>query len=348
MSDEVKAAFEQQNNGTLNILRSGDAGEMVNKAILAKDAPLADVMYGVDNTFLSRALDAGIFEPYQSPALVSNPGPSSRSTRRTACRPSTSATYASTTTQRRSVEALPHQRPSPTSLTRLTRTSWWSKTQRRLPQGSHSSSLPSCGSATSRARRPRRTPAGIRPGRSTGSSCSANGVLVSDNWEDAYYNQFSGGAGEGDRPIVVSYATSPASEVVGASPAPETPPTANIDDGCFRQIEFVGLLAGARPEAKPLAQKWIDFMLSRQFQEDMPLNMYVLPVDPGAAIPDVFTPDGRPGDAPDRDAIRPDRADPRPGDRGVDRYRPPLDAALAGCCWPRRRSCSCSRSLSIP
>ena len=117
-------------------------------------------------------------------------------------------------------------------------------------------------------------------------------MLVSNDWEDAYYNQFSGGAGEGDRPIVVSYATSPAAEVVGASPAPETPPTANIDDGCFRQIEFVGLLAGARPEAKPLAEKWIDFMLSRQFQEDMPLNMYVLPVDPGSAIPDVFTQTG--------------------------------------------------------
>jgi thiamine transport system substrate-binding protein len=73
VSDDVLAAFEQQNNVTVNILKSGDAGTMVNKAILAKDAPLADVMYGVDNTFLSRALDAGIFEPYQSPALAAIP-----------------------------------------------------------------------------------------------------------------------------------------------------------------------------------------------------------------------------------------------------------------------------------
>src|SRR5678816_2199742 len=73
VSEDVKAAFEQANGVTVNILMSGDAGAMVNQAILAKDAPLADVLYGVDNTFLSRALEAGIFEPYVSPALAGVP-----------------------------------------------------------------------------------------------------------------------------------------------------------------------------------------------------------------------------------------------------------------------------------
>jgi thiamine transport system substrate-binding protein len=298
MSDEVKAAFEQQNNVTLNILRSGDAGEMVNKAILAKDAPLADAMYGVDNTFLSRALDAGIFEPYQSPALADIPAefqvdPQHRVSPvdfgdvclnyDTAAfgadlGPPTLALLIDPRYKNKAVVENPAT-SSPGLAFVLATVAIFGDTLAHIPAtaGPYPSPLP--------------TPS-FFDWHSYWGYLRSNGVLVSNDWEDAYYNQFSGGAGEGDRPIVVSYATSPAAEVVGASPAPSTPPTANIDDGCFRQIEFVGLLAGARPEAKPLAQKWIDFMLSRQFQEDMPLNMYVLPVDPGAAIPDVFTQTG--------------------------------------------------------
>jgi thiamine transport system substrate-binding protein len=91
---------------------------------------------------------------------------------------------------------------------------------------------------------------------------------------------------------VVSYATSPAAEIVFAASPPPTPPTANIIDGCFRQVEFAAVLANGRPEARPLAQKWIDFMLSGRFQEDMPLNMFVLPVVPDAKVPDVFNQTG--------------------------------------------------------
>lgn len=286
MSDEVKAAFEQQNNVTLNILRSGDAGEMVNKAILAKDAPLADVMYGVDNTFLSRALDAGIFEPYQSPALANIPAefqvdPQHR----------VSPVDFGDVCLNYDTAAFNGNLAAPSHTTDLVDSQYKDKLVVENPATSSPglafvlAIVADFGGLPGASARP----AGAMTWQSYWTQLKANGVLVSNDWEDAYYNQFSGGAGQGNRPIVVSYATSPASEVVGASPAPAKPPTANIDDGCFRQIEFVGLLAGARPEAKTLAQKWIDFMLSRQFQEDMPLNMYVLPVDPGAAIPDVFT-----------------------------------------------------------
>ena len=67
-------AFEQENNVKVQFLKSGDTGTALNKAILSKDNPLADVFYGVDNTFLSRALDEDIFEPYASPALAGIPG----------------------------------------------------------------------------------------------------------------------------------------------------------------------------------------------------------------------------------------------------------------------------------
>jgi thiamine transport system substrate-binding protein len=116
----------------------------------------------------------------------------------------------------------------------------------------------------------------------------ANGVLVTDGWEDAYFGQFSG-VSEGNRPIVVSYASSPPAEVVLAESPIEEPPTAAItaDNTCFRQIEFVGILRGT--EHEEVAQKFIDFMLSKQFQEDIPLSMFVFPANSEAALPDVFT-----------------------------------------------------------
>jgi thiamine transport system substrate-binding protein len=73
VSEEVVKAFETANNAKVVFLQSGDAGAMLNKAILTKEAPLADVLFGVDNTFLSRALEADIYEPYASPALQNIP-----------------------------------------------------------------------------------------------------------------------------------------------------------------------------------------------------------------------------------------------------------------------------------
>jgi thiamine transport system substrate-binding protein len=72
----------------------------------------------------------------------------------------------------------------------------------------------------------------------------------------------------------------------------ETPlsdaPTASIvgPDTCFRQIEFVGILKGTQQRA--LAEKFVDFMLGKQFQEDMPLQMFVYPVNPDATLPEEF------------------------------------------------------------
>ncbi|MBE0702893.1 MAG: thiamine ABC transporter substrate-binding protein, partial [Afipia sp.] len=117
----------------------------------------------------------------------------------------------------------------------------------------------------------------------------ANDVYISDDWSDAYYNQFSGSQGSlGVRPLVVSYASSPPVEVLYADPQPETAPTGAIvaDDTCFRQIEFAGILNGTNMEAE--AQQFIDFMLGQSFQEDMPLNMFVFPVNMDAELPELF------------------------------------------------------------
>ena len=115
----------------------------------------------------------------------------------------------------------------------------------------------------------------------------ANDVKVDASWNDAYETDFSAGAGKGDRPIVVSYASSPPAEVYYAPTPPAEAPTAAILDGCFRQVEFVGVLTGtAQPE---LARAFVDFMISPAVQEDIPLQMFVFPVVKGTPLPDVFT-----------------------------------------------------------
>ncbi len=113
-----------------------------------------------------------------------------------------------------------------------------------------------------------------------------NRVLVVDGWEEAYNVRFSGAAGKGDRPIVVSYASSPPAEVIFATPRPTRPRPAVVEDSCFRQIEFAGVLRGARNEKG--ARELVDFLLGERFQEDIPLSMFVFPVDPSAELPPEF------------------------------------------------------------
>jgi len=110
-----------------------------------------------------------------------------------------------------------------------------------------------------------------------------------NDWETAYYTNFSASTGKGPQPMALSYASSPAVEVVYASTPLDDAPTASLvgQNMCFRQIEFVGILKGTQQTA--LAQKFVDFMLSQQFQEDIPLQMFVYPVNQDAALPEVFT-----------------------------------------------------------
>jgi len=116
-----------------------------------------------------------------------------------------------------------------------------------------------------------------------------NDVLITEGWSGAYYEHFTyGSAGSGDRPIVVSYASSPPVEVhFSEEPFEEAPTGVVVGEGsCFRQIEFVGVLDGAKnPD---LARAWVDFMLSKTFQEDIPLHMFVFPANDTAGLPDVF------------------------------------------------------------
>jgi thiamine transport system substrate-binding protein len=274
-SDSVIQAFDQANNVKVVFLKSGDAGAELNKAILTKDAPLADVIYGTDNTFLSRALDSGILESYASPLLAQIPAefkldPLNRLL---------PVDYGDVCINYDKAYFTAHSLPVPATLEDLARPEYKGLLVVENPATS------STGLTFLLATIKHFSPNGYLD---YWMSLRANGLVVVDGWETAYYTNFSGSSGHGPQPMAVSYASSPAAEVVYATPPLADAPTASIlgPDACFRQIEFAGVLKGTRQLA--LAQKFVDFVLGQQFQEDMPLQMYVYPVNPAAKLPEAF------------------------------------------------------------
>ena len=273
VTKKVLTAFERESGIKVKIVKSGDAGAALNQAILTKRNPRGDVFFGVDNTFLTRAFDEDLFVPYASPRLDEvddrfevddehrvtpidhgdvciNYDKEFFSTGGTAP-PASFEDLANAELKGKLV--VEHPATSSPGLAFLLATiahfgeDGWQEYWRRL---------------------------------------RANDVKVDAGWEEAYYSSFSGGSGEGDRPVVVSYASSPPAEVFFAETPPDEAPTGVTTTTCFEQIEFAGILEGTDHEAE--ARQLIDFMLSTNFQEDIPLQMFVFPVVDDAELPDVF------------------------------------------------------------
>ena len=274
VSEAVIKAFEEANNAQVVFLASGDAGAVLNKAILSKEAPLADVLFGVDNTFLSRALESEIFEAYESPALrdISEDFKLDESNR------ALPVDYGDVCINYDKAYFAENNLAVPQNLEDLVKPEYQGLLVVENPATS------STGLAFLFA-----TVAHFRDGfQEYWRELKENGVVVVDGWEAAYYINFSGSSGNGPQPLVVSYGSSPAAEVVSAETPLDDAPTASITgpDTCFRQIEFVGVLKGT--ENRALAEKFIDFMLDVPFQEHMPLQMFVYPVNPKASLPEQF------------------------------------------------------------
>ena len=275
ISEDVVKAFEADNNAKVSFIQSGDAGSMLNQSILTKDAPIADVIFGVDNTFLSRALEADIFEAYQSPELTNiadefKLDPSNRAL---------PVDYGDVCINYDKAYFTENNLAVPQSFEDLAKPEYKGVLVVEDPATS------SPGLAFLLATRAHFGDGYLDYWK----SLKANGTVVVDGWETAYYTNFSASSGKGPQPMVVSYASSPAAEVFFASEPLTDSPTASIvaSGMCFRQIEFVGILKNMPNQA--LAQKFVDFMLSQEFQEDMPLNMFVYPVNKSAKLPEVFT-----------------------------------------------------------
>jgi thiamine transport system substrate-binding protein len=272
-SKKVMRAFTKKTGVTVKVLPSGDAGAAVNQAILTKSNPLGDVFFGIDNTLLSRGLDAGIFVPYKSPELAGiskdlQLDPKNRVT------PVDTGDVCVNFDRKYFTD---RNLTVPTTLDDLAKPEYKGLLVVENPATS------SPGLAFMLATVSKYGPNGWRD---YWQKLRDNDVKVVDGWEQAYNTEFSGSAGKGNYPLVVSYATSPPAEVVNADPPPEEPPTGALLDTCFRQIEFAGILKGTSHEKA--AKQFIDFMLSDQFQQDMPLQMYVFPARDGTKLPSVF------------------------------------------------------------
>jgi len=276
VSEAVLREFEQRYNVRVQILKAGDAGAALNKAILAKGAPLADVFFGVDNTFFSRAIREDLFEPYRPQGLEEIPSefildPEHRLI---------PIDYGDVCLNYDKKYFREKGLRPPETLEDLIRPEYKGLLVVENPATS------SPGLAFMLA-----TIAHFGEERwlDFWRALKANDVKITEGWEDAYYKEFSGATGSpGTRPIVVSYATSPAAEVYFSEGKLSEPPTGNVlgKDACFRQIEFAGILKGARN--RDLAERWMDYMISLRFQEDIPLQMFVFPVHPKARLPEFF------------------------------------------------------------
>ena len=275
ISEEVVAAFEAEHNTKVVFLASGDAGSALNKAILTKEAPLADLLFGVDNTFLSRALEEGIFESYDAPALAEIPA----EFKLDASNHALPVDFGDVCINCDKAYFAEKGLDVPATLEDLLKPEYNGLLVVENPATS------SPGLAFLMA-----TIAHFGEDGYLGfwAALRENGVAVADGWETAYYTNFSASSGQGAQPMVVSYGSSPAAEVIFAETALDDSPTASIlgADTCYRQIEFVGILAGTKN--RQLAESFVDFMLSAQFQEDLPMQMFVYPVLPSATLPDEF------------------------------------------------------------
>ena len=247
-------AFTATTGAKVKVVTGGDSGVLVSKAILTAGTPEGDVLWGLDNTLLSRAQKAELltsYEPVDYGDICVNYDKKWFASRNIA---------------------------PPTSLEDLALPTY----KNLLVVQDPVASSPGLGFLLGTIAH-----FGVDKWQNYWKSLKENGVRVSPDWTTAYTIDFSGSSGKGKYPLVVSYGSSPPAEVLYAEKPIDTPPTAVIASTCFRQTEYVGALRGTRNPN--LAAKLISYLLDVPFQESMPLSLFVFPVNKKATLPDLFT-----------------------------------------------------------
>ncbi|MFI5046111.1 MAG: thiamine ABC transporter substrate binding subunit [Acidimicrobiia bacterium] len=273
VSKPVLRAFTKQTGIKVKVLRGGDAGTALNQVILTKDHPIGDVFFGVDNTFLGRALDNDVFEVYRPPGLDTV----ADTWQLDATHHLTPIDHGDVCINYDKKWFAKHNVAVPTTLDDLTKPQY----KGLLVTEDAAKSSPGLAFVLGTIAR-----YGDSGWRDYWDRLRANGVKVVDDWTSAYEGNFTQGGSKGTYPLVVSYASSPPAAVYYADPQPSTSPVGTMLDSCFRQVELAGVLAGTEHQAA--ARKLVDFMLSEKFQADIPLQMFVFPVRDGTPLPPVF------------------------------------------------------------
>ncbi|MSO31727.1 MAG: thiamine ABC transporter substrate-binding protein [Ilumatobacteraceae bacterium] len=251
---EIFTSFTKETGIDVIVSLGGDTGTLVSKALLTAGTPEADVLWGVDNTLISRAIDGKLFDSYEEvdTAAVCVNYDKDFFVKNGLAIPATLMDLALPIYK----DMLVIQNP----VTSSPGLAFMLATIAKF---------------------------GVNDWEQYWKSLRANGVKIVDDWTSAYTIEFSGSSGKGKYPLVVSYGSSPPAEVVYSDPPVTEPPTAVMEQTCFGQIEYAGILRGTKKTEN--AQKLIDFLTGKIFQESMPLTLFVVPVNPDAVLPDVFT-----------------------------------------------------------
>ena len=260
LADDTVAAFKAETGYEVKFVAPGDAGTVVNQLILTKDAPLGDVVFGIDNTFAGRAIGGGVLAPYASPELPA----AAASLAADGVASLTPIDYGDVCLNADTAWFRDRKLAVPESLDDLVKPEY----KDLLVVSNPASSSPGLAflAATVGAK-------GDPGYLDYWTALKANGVKVVKGWTEAYTVEFSGSSGKGERPLVLSYASSPAYE----------PATEALVRTCFRQVEYAGVIAGAQNEVG--ARKFIDFLLSDAVQAQIPDAMYMYPVNPDVELP---------------------------------------------------------------
>jgi thiamine transport system substrate-binding protein len=267
------AEFTAETGIDVEILIAGDTGTMLSKATLTAGNPEGDVMWGIDNTFLSRAVEAKVFDPYLATGVTDLPSAFT--------------------------DLVPSGEATPVDFGDVCVNydiAWFAESGLAVPETLDDLADPAYADLLVVE-----NPATSSPGMAFllatideygedgwsdyWTALDANGVAVVDGWSEAYYEQFSW-AGGGDRPMVVSYGTSPPAEVIFADPPRDDAPTGVIASTCFRQVEFAGILRGT--DHVDEARQLVDFLADEPFQSTLPLALFVYPANGAAALPQEF------------------------------------------------------------
>lgn len=253
--NDALAEFTADTGIEVEILTAGDAGTMVTKAVLTAGNPEGDVMWGVDNTLLSAAVEGEVFA--SAPVQVD---------------------YGDVCVNYDIAWFADHSLDPPQTLADLVDPAY----KDLLVVEDPTSSSPGLAFLLATIA------ANGDSWHDYWQALADNGVEIADSWDSAYYERFSGAAGSpGDRPLVVSYGSSPPAEVVFADPPRDDAPTGVSAGTCFRQEEYAGVLRGTHdPDG---AGQLVEFLTSVRFQQELPLNLFVYPVNAEVTLPEVFT-----------------------------------------------------------
>ena len=280
LPEELVADFEKSSGCTLKTVTSGDAGLLTNKLVLTKDSPVADVVFGIDNTFASRAVGEGVLAAYE-PELPA--GAQEHALAEGADR-LTPVDFGDVCVNIDDAWFEREGMTPPATLDDLTKSEY----QDLFVTPGASSSSPGLAFllATIGAK-------GEDGWEEYWRELVDNGAKITSGWSDAYGVDFSAGEGEGDRPIVLSYASSPPFTIPEGK---DEPTTSALLDTCFRQVEYAGVIEGTDQAGG--AQAFVDFMLSDEVQAAFPETMYMYPVSSSVELPEAWAKHAKTADDP--------------------------------------------------